>query len=155
MNGARVDVRPYSPTRQAQPLPGAKIIGLRGKDEFEVAKSINDGLSTATVGRLARTLGVTEGQILRIVDIPESTYHSRKRRKRPLTADESSRVYRIAKVAASAEEFFEGDNEAARRWLVSPKLALGGKTPLEFARTPEGSDYVVMLLTRMAHGVVS
>ncbi len=155
MDRARVVIKHYTPTRRAQPLPSAKIIGLRGTNEFEIARSINDGLSTATVGRLARALSVTDGQILRIVNIPESTYHSRKRRKEPLTAEESSRVYRVAKVIAAAEEFFDGDKKAAGRWLASPKLALGGKTPLDFARTAEGSDYVTRLLTRMAHGVVS
>ena len=55
----------------------------------------------------------------------------------------------------AAEGYFEGDKSAARHWLSQPKVALGGAIPLEFARTPEGSDYVIVLLRRMEHGVIS
>lgn len=48
-----------------------------------------------------------------------------------------------------------GDEEPARCWLTGPKVALGGATPLEYARTPEGSDYVIQLLGPMAHGAIS
>ena len=93
--------------------------------------------------------------MLGYIDLPVSTYHARKRLQQPLTPDESSRVYRFAKVTAAAEDFFEGDKLRARRWLENPKSALGGATPYDFSRTPEGSDYVVKLLVRMEYGVVS
>lgn len=69
--------------------------------------------------------------------------------------EHSSRLYRIAKVTEAAEAYFDGNEDAAKRWLTSPKVGLGGETPLAFASTPEGSDYVVELLERMEHGVVS
>lgn len=150
-----MSIRRFTPTRQPTPVPGAKVLGLRSTDEFQVAKKVSEGFSTATVSRLARSLGVSDSRVLDYTSIPESTFHSRKRQGKSLTSEESSRVYRIAKVTAAAEQFFEGNQEAARRWLANPKTALGGKTPLEFARTPEGSDFVVKLLIRMEHGVVS
>ncbi len=153
MAGERV--RSYTPKRAVVPLPSARLIGLRSKSEFDVVKSIEEGFSTAAVGRLAKALSVPESRVLSYVDIPASTFHARKRQGRPLSAEESSRVYRIAKVTAAAEEYFDGDKEAARRWLASPKSALGSKTPIGFARTSEGSEYVVKLLNRMAHGVIS
>ncbi|MEX2536572.1 MAG: antitoxin Xre/MbcA/ParS toxin-binding domain-containing protein [Trueperaceae bacterium] len=145
----------FVPTRRPQPVPGARILGLEIDDDFQVAKRISHGFSTTTVGRLAKELNVTDSRILKLTSIPESTYHSRKRNRRPLSMEESSRVYRIAKTAAAAEAYFEGNKAAARRWLTNPKAALGGETPLEFARTPEGSDYVVKLLERMEHGIIS
>ncbi len=148
-------VKSFVPTRRPTPVPGARILGLRSDDEFKVAKRIQEGFSTATVSRLAQALAVTDKRVLAFANIPESTYHARKRKGAPLSAEESSRVYRIAKVTAAAEDFFENDDGAARRWLTGPKVALGGRTPIEFARTPEGSDYVIQLLGRMAHGVIS
>ncbi len=148
-------VRSFVPTQQPEPMPGARILGLRADDEFRVAERIQAGFSTATVGRLARSLGVPDSRVLSYVGIPESTFHARKRKNEPLSPEESSRVYRLAKVVAAAEEFFENDRDAALRWLSAPKMALGGDTPVAFARTPEGSDYVVKLLGRMAHGVIS
>ena len=148
-------VRTFVPTRTPAPVLGARVLGLTIDSEFEVAERIAAGFSTTTISHLARELGVPDNRMLMLTSIPESTYFDRKRRKKPLSAEASSRVYRIAKATEAAEAYFEGDKDAARRWLVSPKASIGGKTPLEFACTPEGSDYVIKLLTRMEHGIIS
>mgnify|MGYP000863605321 CR=1 FL=1 len=145
----------FVPTRSPQPVLGAGVLGLRGVDEFEVAERVSAGLPTDAVRSLAKRLGVPDRYVLEVADIPESTFHSRRAEGKPLSPEASGRVYRVAKAVEAAEAYFEGDREAARRWLTHSKVALGGRTPLEFARTPEGSDYVVKLLDRMAHGVVS
>ncbi len=145
----------FIPTRSAQPVPAAALLGLNLTSEFQVAERINRGMPASTVTRLAEKLAMSESQVLEYAGVPDSTFHSRKRAHKPLTADQSSRVYRIARVLAAAEAYFEGDQVAAKRWLTSPKLGLDGSSPLEFARTPEGSDYAVRLLQRMEHGVVS
>lgn len=145
----------FVPTRSLEPAPGMRILGLDLHDEFQVAQRIHTGFPPSAIGRLADALDLPDTRVLELADIPASTYHSRKRRRKPLSPEESSRVYRIAKAAAAAERFFEGDESAARRWLTTPKVALGGSAPLAFARTPEGSDYVIKLLGRMEHGVVS
>lgn len=145
----------FVPTREPEPVPGAVVLGLDSTDELDVAQRINQGLQLIMINRLAQELGMPENRVLQVLGLPESTYHSRKRSGKPLNADESSRVYRIAKVLAAAREYFEEDEAAAQRWLEQPKAALGGSAPLEFSRSPEGSDYVVRLLQRMAHGVIS
>lgn len=145
----------FVPTRTPEPILGARILGLKIDDEFEIAHRLNTGLPTTAIGRLARELDVTDKQVLIATSIPESTFHAHKRDGKPLSADASSRVYRLARAAEAAEAYFEGDKAAARHWLTHPKLALDGATPLEFARTPEGSDYVIKLLHRMEHGVIS
>ena len=71
-----------------------------------------------------------------------------------MSPEDSGRVYRLAKVVEATEDYFEDKNQVYG-WLTRPKVALGGKTPLAFARTAEGADYVVKLLGRMAHGVIS
>ncbi|MFN2323999.1 MAG: antitoxin Xre/MbcA/ParS toxin-binding domain-containing protein [Trueperaceae bacterium] len=124
-------------------------------DEFQVAVRIRKGFKTFVVGRLAKELDLSDKQVLRLIDIPSSTFHGYKRSGRPLSPEHSSRLYRIAKATEAAETYFEKDKDAAKRWLTGPKVALGGETPLAFASTPEGSDYVLKLLERMEHGVVS
>ncbi len=145
----------FVPTRAPAPVPGARVLGLKIDNEFQVAERIAAGFSAATIGRLARELGVPDNRMLLLTSIPESTYHDRKRHKKPLSAEASSRVYRIAKATEAAVAYFEGNRSAARRWLTTPKVTIGGKTPLEFARTPEGSDYIIKLLSRMEHGIIS
>ncbi len=145
----------FVPKRTPKPVAGAHILGLRITSEFEVAKRIRNGLAPAVVSRLARKLDLTDKQVLGLGDIPPSTFHARKRSGKPLSPEHSSRLYRIAKATEAAEAYFEGNEDAARRWLTSPKVALGGEAPLAFSSTPKGSDYVLKLLERMEHGVVS
>lgn len=53
-----------------------------------------------------------------------------------------------------AKEVF-GDIEQVRQGFKSPKMALGGKTPLEYADTGPGAREVEDLLGRLEHGVFS
>jgi len=145
----------FVPKRRPEPVPGVHILGMKITDEFQVAKRIREGFAPTVVGRLAKELNLSDKQLLQLSDIPPSTFHARKRSGKPLSPEYSSRLYRIAKATEAAEKYFEGNKDAARRWLASPKVALGGETPLAFASTPEGSDYVLKLLERMEHGVVS
>ncbi len=145
----------FVPTRSAPPVLGVRALALEADSEFEVAARIKEGLPSSAVHALARQLDRPSKYVLEVVGIPESTFHSHQKTRKPLSADASSRVYQVARVVEAAEEYFGGDKDAARRWLTHPKVALGGEVPLEFASTPQGSDYVVKLLGRMAHGVVS
>jgi putative toxin-antitoxin system antitoxin component (TIGR02293 family) len=43
--------------------------------------------------------------------------------------------------------------EAAREWLASPSIALGGAIPLEFAATEAGARMVEDTMGRIAHGL--
>jgi len=48
-----------------------------------------------------------------------------------------------------------GSVAAARVWLRTPKLGLGGATPLTHARTELGARDVEELLGRIEHGIPS
>ena len=48
-----------------------------------------------------------------------------------------------------------GTEDRAKRWLETPKKALGGKVPLEHAHTPDGLKEVLELLERLQHGIFS
>lgn len=145
----------FTPTRTPEPPLGARILQLQTASDFDVAQRIEDGLPTRALEHLAAHLGMSVSELLVLAGVKSSTYFERKRKGHSLMPEESSRVYRLARAVEAAEAYFEGDRTAARRWLSSKKVALGGKTPLGFARTPEGSDYVIALLGRMAHGIPS
>lgn len=53
-----------------------------------------------------------------------------------------------------ASEVLE-NQEFSQKWLSSPQIGLGGKTPLDFAKTPEGFQAVLDLLGRIEMGVYS
>ena len=70
-------------------------------------------------------------------------------------ADESDRVLRLSRVYGKALGLFGGDLGRARRWLSTPKVALGGETPLDYSRVDVGAQEVVDLIGRIEHGVTS
>ena len=147
--------RRFVPSREPEPLPGTRILDLDVDSEFRMVERLERGLDTEAVKRLARHLDVSLKEVLDLTDIKSSTFHGRSQRGEPLAPEESERVYRLAKITEAAEAYFDDDSAAARRWLAGTKVGLGGKSPIEFARTAEGADYVVNLLGRLAHGVVS
>ena len=144
----------FIPTRTPPPLPGTRILTLEAQNGLQVVEKLNQGLAADSVERLAAHLEMPVTQMLELAGIKSSTFFERKKQKQPLSPDASGRVYQLAKVVEAAEDYFE-NADMARRWLTHPKVALGGATPLAFARTAEGADYVVKLLGRMAHGVIS
>ena len=46
-----------------------------------------------------------------------------------------------------------GNEDRAKRWLKTPKKALGDESPLDHARTKDGLQEVLDLLGRLQHGV--
>lgn len=71
-----------------------------------------------------------------------------------LGPSESDRVVRFARLMGKAVGVFETE-EAARRWLASPQVGLGGEAPLDYARTEIGAREVEDLLGRIEYGVYS
>ena len=76
----------------------------------------------------------------------------RKQKRQPLTAEESEKAARVARILASAEATF-GDTDKARTWLRRPSRALGGVVPLVLLDNEEGGRIVDEELSRIAGGV--
>lgn len=71
-----------------------------------------------------------------------------------LTPQESGRLVRIARLVAIASDVL-GDEARARNWVSQPNRALGGRRPLEVARTDAGMRSAENVLGRIQHGVFS
>jgi putative toxin-antitoxin system antitoxin component (TIGR02293 family) len=122
---------------------------------FRIRGEIHDTLrspmiSINAVGRLAEKLDVSDYVILHVSDISERTFQRRKEKHEPLSATESDRVLRIARVAEKAEKVF-GNPDKARRWLSSPSRMLGAK-PLDLLATDVGAREVEDELVRIDFG---
>jgi uncharacterized protein (DUF2384 family) len=50
---------------------------------------------------------------------------------------------------------FHGDQDETNRWLDSPCLGLGHKTPNKCLETREGIDQVRTLVGRLQHGIIT
>ena len=85
--------------------------------------------------------------------IPKRTLARRKRQAR-LAANESDRIFRLARVAATAVDIL-GDRSKAFLWLQKPNRALGNATPLSLMDTDPGARHAEAVLMRIAYGIVS
>lgn len=143
------------PSRRASG-PGVRSdsLRLRGRDTLELVRSVRRGLAYRYFERTKQALGLSAEQVARLVQITPRTL-ARRREEGRLRPDESDRVLRLARLFDRAVELFEGDREAARSWLRSPKRALANETPLAFAETEVGAREVEHLIGRLEHGVYS
>ena len=129
----------------------SKIIGIKHTGLQTVVDQIRAGLPATAIQSLQRQMGITSAQLAATVNIPGRTL-SRRAREGRLRSDESERVVRIARLFIRAGHVL-GDADRARQWLKTPKRALAGKTPLEYADTEPGAEEVLNLLGRLEHGV--
>jgi putative toxin-antitoxin system antitoxin component (TIGR02293 family) len=143
-------------TRRAnKSRPRGRSVGLpAGSEVGEIVRHVEAGFPFTAIERFRRASGLPLAQIAGLVRIPPRTLARRRARGR-LGPDESERLLRIATVFEQAADLFEGDAEAAKNWLTTPKKGLGGAVPLQFARTEIGAREVELLIGRLEHGVFS
>src|SRR5205085_2331269 len=102
----------------------------------------------------ARRLSLANAVLSRQLGIPQRTLTRRLSQQSRLTAAESDRTARLARVYADAVEMI-GEEERAVQWLLTPNRALEGERPLDRLDTDVGAREVEDVLGRIAYGVYS
>jgi putative toxin-antitoxin system antitoxin component (TIGR02293 family) len=132
-----------APPRSLDDLESAELSGLLA--------SIEAGLPVVLSTELEERLGLTPDEMASLLGISPRTL-GRRRQRGSLTAVESERLYRVARLLQRAAEVF-GSEEEARRWLKRPQVRLGEQVPLEIARLEPGAREVERLLGRIERGI--
>ena len=116
----------------------------------DLAERVSEGLPKTALRNTARHLfdSPAEANDLMYRIVPEATYKRRTR----LTAAESERTERLARVITSAEMVWD-DRAAAKDWLLTPHPELNGKKPLDAAMSELGARQVEELLDRIYYGI--
>lgn len=127
---------------------------VKSQDVLRIIKMLEKGLPFSRLTTFEKRSGLSREAIERVMHTPKRTLARRKAAGR-LQPDESERLLRLSIVFEKAVELFEGDAEAARRWLAAPARALGGATPLEMAESEIGAREVEDLIGRLEHGVLT
>lgn len=138
----------------AELLGGWKVLGRNVKKPDDLARLVRKGLPVGSVTALAEKLAVGSMVLSRRLGIPPRTLTRRLSQRSRLTAAESDRTVRFARVFAHAVEMI-GDEEKAVEWLRTPNRALGGDRPLDQLDTDPGARVVEDILGRIAYGVYS
>lgn len=134
--------------------PYTALLGLEPLDAAALVTRVTQGLAFDTIEHLSTSIELPLTRISELVNIPRTTMQ-RRRKEGHLHPDESDRLVRMARIIDRALDLFAHDAAAARRWLDTPRPALGGATPLDFARTDPGAREVEDLIGRLEHGIPS
>jgi len=120
----------------------------------DLIREVMRGFSYRSLITFESNSGLSLQTLADIIGIPERTLARRKASGR-LAPEESERLLRLSSIFEKAVELFEGDVSGAVNWLTTPKRALEGQTPLQYARTEVGAREVENLIGRLEHGVFS
>ncbi len=121
--------------------PQQRIDRLRQGLPYEAIEGLREDLDLS-LSEFAEALGISVRTL------------NRRKEQGELNAEESDRVFRIARVYSHALEVFE-TRRRATEWFKSENPALDGMTPLEVFDTDFGAQLVDDVLTRVEYGVYS
>jgi len=138
----------------AKVLGGKKVLGRAIKSSIELAELVREGLPASSLTALAEKLDLRNAALSRKLGIAQRTLTRRLSQHSRLSAAESDRTVRLARVYATAVEMI-GNEEKAVEWLRTPNRALGGERPLDQLDTDLGAREVEDVLGRIAYGVYS
>src|SRR2546426_1852166 len=128
-------------------LGGARVFRGRQSNPSELRTRIKDGFPYAALESIRTRLRLSLPETAMLLHTPLRTL-ARRRRERKLQADESDRLYRLARVAGQAITVF-GNEEKAATWLRRPNRALNNEIPLQLLDTEVGARQVEDVLGRI------
>lgn len=136
--------------RVADVLGGRPVLHSTVRTWDELDRVVQAGLpkrSLQLVAERAIEPGASVNEFVYSV-VPPATFKRRTR----LSADESERTERLARIVALVEGLWDEEREA-RAFLNRPHPLLDGETPLNVARTEIGARRVERLLHDVEHGL--
>ena len=142
------------PTTQqiVESLGGEKTMP-RVHNQEDLRASLRKGLPYQVFEAIAALYQIAPDEMSAVLGVPARTL-ARRKRQASFRADESDRLYRLARIAALARSVL-GDRKKASAWLHRRNRALGGEMPLRRLDTELGAQQVEQLLGRIAHGIPS
>jgi putative toxin-antitoxin system antitoxin component (TIGR02293 family) len=138
----------------AELLGGRVMLGKDIETTSELVKLTREGLPADSLNIMAGELAVQRVIVAKMLGISERTLSRRVADNALLTAEESDRMVRLARVLALAKETL-GDMQKAGRWLQTANRALEGDRPFDRLDTDTGVRSVEQVLGRIAYGVYS
>lgn len=130
------------------------MLGLKKtvRTTLEFMPAIRKGLPATSLDSVSKQMALPVSDMVEALGLAKRTIARRRQDRQALTAEESERVVRLARVLAEATEVL-GSREKARRWLQKPSRALNGEAPLHLLDTDIGASAVLQELGRIDYGV--
>ncbi len=138
----------------AEILGGRKVLKRKISTAEELVQITRKGLPVDILRELAVELGMERQAVASLIGIPARTLSRRLSSRSRLSAAESDRSVRVARIVAQAKDTFD-DLPMAANWLQAPNRVLKGQRPIDLLDTDAGVQQVETVLGRIAYGVYS
>lgn len=138
-------------SRAAILLGGLKILQLKGTSPLAWIFAIRRGFPIVALDSLRQSISATNTEVAQALGTSVRALSAR-RHKGVLTASESERLFRLAKVVARAESVFDGVDIGVA-WLREPNISLGGVAPISLLDTELGTELVTDVLGGIEYGI--
>lgn len=135
-------------------LGGRKILKRKVDSDSDLTLLTREGLPVGTLTLLAHQLSIERKTLARVVGISDRTLSRRLAKNERLSAEESDRTVRLARIVALTTDTL-GTSQKASSWLQTPNRALDGERPLDLLDTDTGAKSVETILGRIAYGLYS
>jgi putative toxin-antitoxin system antitoxin component (TIGR02293 family) len=133
-------------------LGGSTVFKKHLQSTEDVRAMIHKGFPYRSLEYVLSKFHLDLPRMSRILSVPPRTMARRKAEQR-LTAPESDRLARLARILTYASQVF-GSEEKASTWLTRPHRVLEGTAPIELLDTDLGTQVVEAMLGRIEHGVI-
>ena len=128
--------------------------------------AVESGVPTHLVNVIAGATGQSVAAVIGLIGVPETTFRRKEEANEPLPDAAGYRVIGFLRVVATLRKLLgeSGDSEQLKGfdlegwvagWMREKLPELGGKTPAEMLRNPEGQRAVEEVLERMRGGLAA
>lgn len=132
----------------------AGLLGIRADSLGELDRVVQRGLPKASLERLYRYLHLSSRSMawneFQQMIVPRATW---KRRAKLLSAPESAKIERLARIVAMTIQTWDGNPADAREWLWTPHPELDNRPPVLVAMTELGARRVEQVLASITYGL--
>jgi putative toxin-antitoxin system antitoxin component (TIGR02293 family) len=133
-------------------LGGTTVFKRQVQSTEDVRAIIHKGFPYRSLEFVLSKFHLDLPRMSKILSVPQRTMARRKAEQR-LTAQESDRLARLARILTYASNVF-GTEEKASTWLTRPHRILEGAAPIELLDTDLGTQVIETMLGRIEHGVI-
>jgi putative toxin-antitoxin system antitoxin component (TIGR02293 family) len=133
-------------------LGGSTVFKKHLQSTEDVRAMIHKGFPYRSLEFVLSKFHLDLPRMSRILSVPPRTMARRKAEQR-LTAQESDRLARLARILSYASTVF-GSEDKASTWLTRPHRVLEGTAPIELLDTDLGTQVIEAMLGRIEHGVI-
>lgn len=128
-----------------------QLFELAAQPAPEIVKAIRRGVPAAAFALVAAAVRLPRATLARKLGLAQRTINRKAKDRARLSAEESEKLMRVARVHNLAKRIFT-DDDAIAQWLVNPAPGLRSVAPIDLLDTDVGAREVEALLHGIAHG---